>query len=115
MIEYSIDKKNGVTYAKFSDGWYTSLIAMLDKINPEGDFATKNDCVLKILSRFKSTKAKSRVCYCDKYDEKIGKEVAAKKLLEKFNRAKNAVLENYYITLVKNHKETLKRIGKKMK
>lgn len=115
MIEYSIDKKNGVTYAEFSEDWHTSLIAMLDKINPDDDFYTKSNCVLKILSRFKSTKAKSRVCYCDKYDEKIGKEVAAKKLLEKFNRVKNAVLEDYYLTLVKNHKETLKRIGKKMK
>jgi hypothetical protein len=115
MVKYSIDKKNQVTYAQFCDDWCESLIAMLENIHLTGSYYTQRSIVEKVLNTIPHKYAKTRLRHGDEYSEEKGKEIARKKLFDKFNRAKERVLREYRKAVVRECNVVFARIDRKLR
>lgn len=117
MIIYNVNEVKGTVIARFEgdkDYWRQSLMDMCGNIlNPTYTDAP-NSIIDKVLDGYPDFVGKARLHPNDTWSEEEGMRVAKQRLLDKWYRVKDRVLEDLKEFVDKNYDNTIERIDKKL-
>lgn len=117
MIKYIVDKDKRFISAYFSDGrygWYRSLQDLIAKYMPfpiwDDEYTDIVYNVIKDMNLYGIAKCHPK----DEWDEDTGKEIAKRRLVEKYKRASRRVLAGLYKKIIVKNTNSLWRISARL-